>query len=277
MDQVNRAEIEAIESDTHAGATTLLSRGIGILQRAAASRPRLEETAGALVRAQPSMAGFRTAAAIALSAPDPILALSKLAARVERAPSTIARHACSVLMLEPGPMRLVTVSRSLAVEQTLLAIHRLRPLVVCCGEARPALEGRALAEALAAHGVRVELFSDAGLGATVPSAQAVIVGADAIGPREFINKAGTAGICALASAVGVPAYVLSGREKIVSEEVFVDLAIRTGPQSEIWFQSSPFITVRNSYYDRTPLSWMAAVVTDGGILVTDEVMAARLI
>jgi len=40
----------------------------------------------------------------------------------------------------------------------------------------------------------------------------VLVGADAVGDEWFVNKVGTAAICALAIQSGVPVYVLAGRD-----------------------------------------------------------------
>ena len=177
---------------------------------------------------QPSMAGFQTAAAIALAAADPRQALEALAARIRRAPRTIARHAVPLLRLRtPGTsrLRLVTCSRSDAVERTLLALNQVESIDVCCAESRPAREGVALAAALLEAGLSTHLYSDAGLSAAIPGASALVVGADAVSNVGFINKVGTAALAALAQASGVPVLVLAGREKLVPALVFEALVL----------------------------------------------------
>jgi translation initiation factor 2B subunit (eIF-2B alpha/beta/delta family) len=152
-----------------------------------------------------------------------------------------------------------------------MAAKRVCDLVVCCAEGRPALEGRGLAESLASHGVDVELYTDAALGGAVGTAQAVLIGADAIGPVEFLNKAGTSTVCALAAVSGVPVYVLSGREKIVTAQVFEELEIRSGREEEVWNRPPIGVRVQNPYFDRTPLSLVTSLITEAGVVPPDQV------
>ncbi|HEV3483946.1 MAG TPA: hypothetical protein VG106_00960, partial [Vicinamibacterales bacterium] len=165
MNDAVRAEIAAIAADSRSGATAILSRAVGVLRAVAADRAALEEVARELCRAQPSMAGLHVAAALALRGPA-FAALDGFEARTARAPRLIARFAADLLKLRSGAgaLRVVTVSRSHAVEQVLLALARDVSIEVCCAESRPALEGRDLAAALAESGLRVALFTDAAIG-----------------------------------------------------------------------------------------------------------------
>ena len=95
-------------------------------------------------------------------------------------------------------------------------------------ESRPAREGLELARRLADAGIAVELFSDAAISSAVPASDAVIVGADAVGPGFFVNKVGTGALCALAHVLGVPVYALAGREKILNEPTSAKLALVEG-------------------------------------------------
>jgi len=269
MDQAVRQEIDAIRADRSSGATALLVRGVALLRRAA-SDPDLAAIAEALCQAQPSMAGFRTAARIVASAADPVAALAVFATRVDRAADVMARYGAELLALERAEViRVVTVSRSAAVAAALIRLHAIREIVVCCAESRPALEGRDLAADLGARGLRVELYTDAGVSAAVPGAHAVLCGADAVGPGSFLNKVGTRAVCSLASSCGVPAYVLAGREKFVSATEFDRLPMTEGAPAEVLPVMSRGVLVRNPYFEPIPLELMGGLVTDAGVVAPE--------
>ncbi len=277
MDEALRTEIDAIRADTTSGATRLVLQGIELLIRAEAAGVRTK-AAELLADAQPAMAGFRTAVRVAATAADPAAALSALAARITRASDAIARQAADLLELDrrDGPLRIVTLSRSSVVERALQTLQTGRSIVVWCGEGRPALEGRDLAVALSRMGVSVELYSDAGLSSAIPQSSALVIGADAIGPRHFLNKVGTAAACALASTSGVNAYVLVGPEKFVSDELFPDLERCAGPAVEIWRDAPPAVGVQNPYFEPIPLHLVSGVITDRGAIGPDEVLKYEL-
>ena len=279
MDARIRREIRTIASDARSSATELLGRGLQLLRGAADAGPdALAEVANELVRAQPAMAGLRTAAALAIGAPEPAAAIDEFTARVERAPALIARHAVNLLALRTtsGPLHLVTCSKSRPVEETFRLAAREHPLLVSCAESRPAKEGRDLARALADAQIPVDLYSDAAISAVTPAADAVLVGADALCSTGLINKVGTSAICAVAAASGVPAYVLVGREKILPDDVFGALTLRGGSPHEVWRDAGAGIHVRNPYFEVVPLSSVAAVVTDVGVLQSSEIRASAL-
>lgn len=279
MDAKIRQEIRKIAADTRSSATELLRRGLQLLKTAAeAGGDALPAAANELVRAQPAMAGLRTAAALAIGAPDPAAKIDEFAARVERVPAQIARHAAALLKLRTtsGPLQLVTCSKSRPVEETIRLAAAEHELLVSCAESRPAKEGRDLARALADTRIPVDLYSDAAVFAVIPSADAVLVGADALCSTAFINKVGTSGICALAAASGVPVYVLSGREKILPDDVFGSVTLKPGSPHEIWRDPGVGVHVRNPYFEVIPLSLVSAVVTDAGVLQAGEIGASAL-
>ena len=267
MDDTLRSEIAAIARDSRSGATELVGRAVAVLRAAALDRAALGEVADELCRAQPSMAGVRVAADIARRSPDPVTGLEAFAMRVARAPGAIARHAVALLKLRrrDGPIRLVTCSRSAAVELTIRELVREIAVEVACCEGRPALEGRDLAAALATTGVDVSLYTDAGVATALVGAEAFLTGADAIGPDAFINKVGTAALAALASLEGVPVYVLAGREKFLSGEMFSQLPVHTGPPAEVWSDAPAGVVCRNPYFEHIRTTLVAAFVTDGGV------------
>ncbi|HEV3483969.1 MAG TPA: hypothetical protein VG106_01075, partial [Vicinamibacterales bacterium] len=107
-------------------------------------------------------------------------------------------------------------------------------------------------------------------------AEALLVGADAIGPDTFINKVGTAALAALAGVVGVPTYVLAGREKVLPAHFFAALTGRSGPTGEV-SQSISGATIENPYFEWIPSSLVAAFVTDGGAVAPADIAGASLL
>ena len=198
----------------------------------------------------------------------PAFAAPSFARQIARAPASIARNAVGILRLRTrgGPLRLVTLSASQAVETTIAAVAEGLTVVACCAEGRPQLEGRDLAGRLAARGLRVEVYTDAAIGVALESAEALLVGADAVGPDRFINKVGTAALCALAGVVGVPVYVLAGREKVLAREDLAALERGGGPPDEVWRDAPAGVTALNPYFEEVPRSLASALITDSGVI-----------
>jgi translation initiation factor 2B subunit (eIF-2B alpha/beta/delta family) len=270
------ADIARISDDQLSGATALLRRGVDLLKKAAGERARLLDVAESLCRAQPSMAGFRTAAAVVTASADPERSLDELSERVRRAPAAIARFAVPLIRLrapEAGRLTIVTCSRSEAVERTLEALANREPVRVCCAESRPGCEGTALAEALASKGLEVDLYSDAAIGRALSAADALVVGADAVSETAFINKVGTAGLCSLAHLLGVTVHVLAGSEKILPHNIFQLLTLRAGPVAEV--PGRPY-SIQNPLFERTPSGWVSQFVTDRGALLPEDVQRGSM-
>ena len=134
---------------------------------------------------------------------------------MERAPDALVRSALPVL--GAGIRRVATISYSSNVVAVLCALARARALLAVCAESVPGGEGRRTATTLATAGADIELVDDALLSTYLRDVDAVIVGADAISPRDWINKAGTFGIAAAAFFTGTPVYVCATRDKAQSE------------------------------------------------------------
>jgi translation initiation factor 2B subunit (eIF-2B alpha/beta/delta family) len=270
------ADIARLSDDQVSGATALLRRGVDLMKKAAGDRSQLLEVAESLCRAQPSMAGFRTAAALVAASPDPERALDQLSERVRRGPAAIARFAVPLIRLRAAAadrLTIVTCSRSEAVERTLEALAGREPVRVCCAESRPGCEGVALAGALASKGLEVHVYSDAAIGRALPTADALVVGADAISEAAFINKVGTAGLCSLAHLLGIPVHVLAGSEKILPHNIFQMLTLRTAPIAEV--PGRPYF-VQNPLFERTPTGWVSHIVTDRGSLLPEDIQRIRM-
>ena len=109
--------------------------------------------------------------------------LERFVQRVRRAPAIIASRTVELFTLGAAPdtpLVIVTCSASLTVAACLQALARERPVRIACAESRPAVEGRAMAERLARHGLDVDLYTDAAVGRALDGADALVVGADCV-------------------------------------------------------------------------------------------------
>jgi translation initiation factor 2B subunit (eIF-2B alpha/beta/delta family) len=253
-------------ADRGSGASSLVLAALAVLKDARATDEPVRPLAAALLQAQPSMAPIWNAIRAALVAGSPA-EFERYVQRPHRAPAAVVRHAAGLLRPDrsDSPLNLVTISASGTV---LLALQALASpgLHVACAEGRPGLEGRRLAERLAAAGTAVTCYTDAALGQALAGADAVLVGADAVTPDWFFNKSGTRMLAAAAQQQGVPVYVLATRDKFLSRRVAEHLTVREESPAEVWAAPPPGVTVLNRNFEPTPLELVSAVVSDAGVL-----------
>jgi translation initiation factor eIF-2B subunit delta len=260
--------IARVASDRESGASEVCEEAIRILRDALRAGAPIKPIARALCRAQPSMAPVWNAALEALASAHGPERFERFAERVARAPRALARFGAACFADEPShrPLRLVTLSFSRSVLTVFEALARTRTVRVACSESRPALEGRRLASRLAASGTAVTCFSDAAIGHALASADAVLVGADAVAPEWFLNKSGTRMLAAAATQQGMPVYVVASRDKFVSHAIAARMVAREGAPAEIWDAPPARVSVRNPYFEPTPLDLIASVISDIGVL-----------
>jgi translation initiation factor eIF-2B subunit delta len=173
-------------------------------------------------------------------------------------------------LLAGDARRVITTSRSAIVEMVIGALR----LPSVCAESRPGLEGRALAERLAQDSLAVTVLTDAAIGSAFEPGDVVLVGADAIAGDWFANKTGTGQLCAAATLAGVPAYVVSGREKCVAPVLAEMLRLREDDPRLVWDNPPAGVSVENVLFERIPLERVAAVITDSGLLAGGMIAAA---
>jgi translation initiation factor 2B subunit (eIF-2B alpha/beta/delta family) len=257
---------DALASDRTSSATALLSSVERLLRDALARGPEAVRTAAARVcLAQPSMGAVWNFAAAALY---DVSIFDRLVARAGRAPAAAARQVAG--LLEGDTRRIVTCSRSAIVEASIGALG----LPALCAESRPGLEGRAMAAALARESVSVTVVSDAAIASDLAPGDVVLVGADAVAADWFINKAGTGQLCAAAILAGIPAYVVSGREKCVAPAIASALTLRVDDPGTLWADPPGGVAVHNPLFERVALDRVAAIVTDAGVLAGEMIAAA---
>ena len=268
-----KSRITALANDRISGASTLRESAIGVLRESLVVG-QVEAAAAALCRAQPSMASIWNASLHALAARTGPERFERFARTIERAPQALVRFGLTLFEADAPPLDIVTLSASGSVVLLIDGLRQRGPVRVSCSEARPALEGRQLAARLAALGVEVTFFTDAALAEALDVADAVLVGADAVGPRDFVNKTGTRVLLAAAGAAGVPAYVAATRDKFVMPALWPRLTIRDEPPAEVWDTPPANVLVRNPYFETVPLDLAAGVISDLGVLASDMVREA---
>lgn len=267
MTEALNTRIALLASDRESGASEILDEVLAIFREALAANVPLTPIARAICRAQPTMGSLWNLAFEAL-APDRVPErLDAFARRVARGSEALTRFGTELFLTDTErPLRLVTISFSRSVATLIEAIAARRDVRVSCSESRPALEGRRLASRLASAGIAVTCFSDAAIGQALGVADAVIVGADAVAPEWFLNKSGTRMVAAAAGQQGVPVHVVATRDKFVGHAVGARLAIREGRVAEIWEAPPAGVTVRNPYFEPTPLELVSSLITDIGVI-----------
>jgi translation initiation factor eIF-2B subunit delta len=271
MDESLRSRVDQLARDRESGASELLTRALAILRDAQNQGSAvLVDAARAVCRAQPGMAPFWNAAVAALAETFSPGALDAFASRFARSSSALVRFAVQGIAGAPEergrPLHVTTCSFSRSVVSCLEAVARVRPLGVACAEGRPALEGRRAATALASLGVQVDFYTDAGIALALAGTDALVVGADAVASEWFLNKCGTGPLAAACSARGVPVYVVASRDKFLAPALADLVSIEEHPPAEIWEDAPSDVRVRNTYFERVPLEWVTALVTDAGVL-----------
>ena len=182
----------------------------------------------------------------------------------------IALHAEQ--LLDDGAV-VLTHSNSAAVKKTILnAKDSGKTLSVICTESRPMREGLELARDLAHHGVHVTFISDAAAASLVREATVIMVGADSVSQRGLVNKIGTRGLALAAREEGIPLFVLCGSQKFIPE-AFVVIE-KTKSEDELLTDPVPNLSVRNVYFDTTPLEYLRGVVTEEGLHSLEALVAA---
>jgi translation initiation factor eIF-2B subunit delta len=139
---------------------------------------------------------------------------------------------------------------------------------VVVSESRPMFEGRKLALSLGKLGIPVTLVTDAALGLCVKESDLVLVGADCISEKSFVNKVGTYGLSLLAKELGIPFYVASDWTKFISEK-WRKSPKRLADPKEVLSRKLKNVKAENQYFEEIPLLCCKKIITsDGFILLT---------
>ena len=175
----------------------------------------------------------------------------------------LADHAVEHLR---GHATIMTYSRSATVIRVLTSLSERRSaLRVFCGEGRPMLEGQTLASELAWAGVDVTVGVDMALFGWLPEVSSLLIGADSLMADGLVNKLGTSALMRRAHDLEIPRVVVCTTDKFLPNDYSVRYNLREGDADEIMPVSNENITVRNPYFDVTPLDLVSVVVTEKGV------------
>ena len=155
----------------------------------------------------------------------------------------------------------ITLSRSNTVLEILKLRHQKnkRIKVVVC-ESRPMLEGRLMAEELAAKGIKVELITDAMMGIFMDKVDVAIIGADAVLKNgNVVNKTGSKALAILCNKYKKPFYVVTAKLKISKKKNFQP---KKKSSNEVWNINAKNLTVSNIYFEEIERKLITKIFTD---------------
>jgi translation initiation factor 2B subunit (eIF-2B alpha/beta/delta family) len=165
----------------------------------------------------------------------------------------------------------LTLSASGAVLEACAVLHdhlsrarrrRPGPTVIVC-ESRPAREGIAMARRLYKAGCTVTLIADAAMGHWIEEVDAVLLGADWIDRKGFINKTGSLALSKLALLQRKPVYVIGDTLRI-RKEIFPASRLPKADPTEVLKRREPGLAVENRYFERVPWNAPHVLVTEAG-------------
>ncbi len=268
-----------------------LAAAAGREEEAGALTPEwLEEAAARLAAARPTAVNLAWAVRRMRAASDPAWRDRKAPAAVVRALRDEAQRIwdedaemCAAMgrygaeLIPPGATvmthcnagALATGGIGTAVAALYIAHEQGKGIRVVSGETRPLRQGaRLTAWELAKAGVPVTSIVD-GAAASLMGKGAidlVITGADRIAANgDAANKIGTYALAVLARAHGIPFYVAAPRSTFdLSVSRGADIPIEERDAGEV--DAAPGAAVYNPAFDVTPAEYIAAIVTDRGVM-----------
>ncbi|KAA3614172.1 MAG: hypothetical protein D8M58_18430 [Calditrichaeota bacterium] len=165
--------------------------------------------------------------------------------------------------------KILTYSNSTVATDILKkADSQKRKFEVFCLKSDPPGEGVELAKNLNELGIKTTIVTDSQAGVIMNDMNLVIIGADRLYEKGFVNKSGTLAVCLLAKHFNIPVYLAVETTKILkeTERSIKDIErdtkeVYTGDES---------ISVVNSYYEKIPLTLVHKVISEQGVFETPE-------
>lgn len=284
-----------IAEDLTSGAAELALRAISIYRfflenseehlAPAALKGQLADLSEKIFMAQPAMAPLFNLGNEIMLAADEAESRQELQNRCLKAADqfemrlceSAARIAETTSKLVPFGQTVFAYSFSTTVVSSLLhARSQQKPFRVVCTESRPSMEGRKLATMLASAGVDVTHSFDSSMGLYLPSCRVAFMGVDAVARPGIVNKVGSWLLALACRELQIPIFALAGTEKFVSDDLLFSFEDHERPGNEIWNDPPQGVQVVNRQFELIPFNWIAGLVTEEGILRTEE-DAARFV
>jgi len=271
--------LRALGEDHVSGAVEIAERAVaGLEQYCREERPddprlpyALAELAETTLSVQASMAPLLNLAnRIQLAAERearPLRHLQAVLARLRRQRQQGARRIARLFAarLRSRPVTVLTYSYSSTVIAALAGVRR-RLARVLLSEGRPMYEGRLMAERLAAQGIPVTLYLDATLPAQVASADAVVVGADAVLAGRYFTKVGTGLFQEQARRTRKPFFVLADTSKFLPPALEAFHRVEDRPADEVWRGAPAGVTAVNRNFEAIPLDSGVTLLAECGAM-----------
>jgi translation initiation factor eIF-2B subunit delta len=181
------------------------------------------------------------------------------------------KKVCEPLLHEK--LTLMTHSYSSSVYEILKrAKDTGKEIEVYCTQSPPAFEGKMLAYKLMHLGIRVTLIEDHTAPFFAKEVDIILVGADAILKRGFINKTGTFPLALSSEFFEIPFYVVSTTDKFLSPLLEPFLRIKFEIEKVSNDLSPHQIKFIRPIFDFTPWNLVKNIITEEGIKDANEVI-----
>jgi eIF-2B alpha/beta/delta-like uncharacterized protein len=134
--------------------------------------------------------------------------------------------------------------------------------------------GQRIARELGKLGMKVTFIDDTAVGLYVSSANKVMVGADRVcADGGVVNGVGTYPLALAAQKAAVPFYVLCETLKFDHRTRSDEVDFEEKEPSEVIGKGKlpPLVSVKNPYFDLTPLELVTGIVTENGLLAPEGV------
>jgi len=155
----------------------------------------------------------------------------------------------------------ITLSRSGTVLAVLKLWHQKNKkikVVVC--ESRPKLEGRLMANELAAEGIQIELITDAMMNLYVQNVDAVIIGADTVlSSGNIVNKVGSKALALLCKEYKRPFYVVTAQSKYSRKKTYRS---KSENPDEVWDKKVKNLSINNIYFEEIEKKFITKIFTE---------------
>ena len=124
-----------------------------------------------------------------------------------------------------------------------------------------------LAKYLAEKDIKTTIVADSQAGIVMDDMNMVILGADRLYEKGFVNKAGSLAVCLMAKHFNVPVYLTVETTKILKETERTIKRVE-GPTEEIY--SGDDMSIVNSYFEAVPFELVNKVICEEGVYERPE-------
>ncbi len=151
-----------------------------------------------------------------------------------------------------------------------------RDIEVIITRSGPGRTGERIARQLGLCGIPSIFIDDAAAGFYMPTVSKVMVGADRVcADGKIVNGVGTYQLALVAERASIPSYVLCETLKFDPRLKSNGVDLEEKEPSEVVEPGRllPGIKVKNPYFDITPLELVTGIVTENGLLGSEEVIS----